>query len=395
MSKIYLVSSNAKCKSNSVLSAQLLAYFAENGHVFTRDIRDADLVVVNTCGFIDVTKKFSIRLVKDILTRRPEGKPVISLGCLVRIDRQALEEECKGHYIVDDLEQLDRFIGARVPLRNIPCFHYERFSLKQINQRKFYVRNSVFFALCRFFKVFKSFPFSQILEEEGDENKIFIQIGSGCLNQCSYCVIKKAQGTALSRPILDILDEIKRIYRPGVSLNLVADDCGSYRADRGEDLIMLLYAIDQVYPGIPLELSYLHPRWLELYEARYIEVFRKLNIRNINVSLQSGSDRILSAMKRGYNKQAIVRILKEIKKTSPTTLIWGYFMVGYPLEDWEDFYLTVQATRYYDFFDVFWYSPVNNLTNGGKRRASYANMLVKKAILRFALYYWLLRGLFS
>ena len=372
-----------------MLSAQLLSYFTRNGHEFTKNVRDTDIAVINTCGFIDEAKKLSISLIEDMCNKCSPDTTVISIGCLTQIDRQKLEKKFMGLHIIEHLEQLDTLINAKVPICEISLFHYERISLDQISHRKFYIPNFLLIAFCRFSKVFKKFPFSQILEEEIDENKVFIQIGSGCLNQCSYCVIKKARGRAVSRPIQDILDEIKRIYRRGISLNLVADDCGTYGVDRGEDLIRLLCAINQAYPGIPLELSYLHPRWLNLNEDSYLEAFRKLTIKSVNVSLQSGSDRILLSMKRGYSANETVRIFTKIKKASPTTLIWGHFMVGYPLECWKDFYLTLQATRYYDFFHVFGYSPVNNYHDFQTRCAGYT-ILLRRVILKIVFYYRLL-----
>jgi len=137
MSKIYLISSNTKCKNNSVLSAQLLSYFSKNGHVFTRNIQDANTIVINTCGFIDALKKLSISLIEDMLNRCSPNTTVISIGCLVRIDRQMLEKKFMGLHIIEHLEQLDALIDAKVPIREISHFHYERLLLDQINQRKF------------------------------------------------------------------------------------------------------------------------------------------------------------------------------------------------------------------------------------------------------------------
>ncbi len=388
-SKIYLISANAKCKSNSIVSAQLISYFSENSCQFTRNMREADTIVINTCGFIDATRRLSLSIIENMLSGHSPDARVICVGCLGRIDRHLLEERYARLLIVEDLEQLDAIIGVRVPFRDIPCFHYERLSLDRMSQKKFYVQDFLTLAFCRLFRRFRPFPLSQILEEETDENKIFIQIGSGCLNQCSYCVIKKARGKAVSRPIPDILGEIKKVYRSGVSLNLVADDCGSYGWERGDSLVTLLHAIGREYPGIPLELSYLHPRWLKLNEDEYLDVFSKINIKSINVSLQSGSDRVISSMKRGYDVEGTARILARIKHTLPATLIWGYFIVGYPLEGWRDFFLTVRATRYYDLFQIFGYSPVNDHGNGASSHAGSVIMM-RRLMLKLVFYYRLL-----
>lgn len=372
------------------MSARLIAFFSENGYTLTKNEQEADVIVINTCGFISLTQKLSISLIDDTFKRCHPKAKILAVGCLVQIDRQKLEKRFPNLCLVERLEQLDILNETKTPFSEISCFHYDRSLFSRINYRNFYIEEYLVRVLCRLFKTFKRFPFSQILEEEFDENKIFIQIGSGCLNQCRYCVIKKARGDAISRPISDIVEEIKRTYRQGIAINLVADDCGSYGLERGDDLLKLLYKINEECPGVPLELSYLHPRWLEQYENRYLEAFRDLNIRNINVSLQSGSDRILASMGRGYSVNTTVRILAAIKKISPVTMIWGYFLFGYPTEKWRDFYLTLKATRYYDLFYIFLYSPVSaDGPNGNHRRTSYTNTL-KKIFLKLNLHYRLL-----
>lgn len=360
--------------------------------MFTRNIQEADIILVNTCGFNGPSQRLSISLINDILKKCPPKAKVIPLGCLVQIDKQRLQEKFKDLYMVERFAQLDVLNGIKKPFHEISHFHYDHSLFNHINYRRYYIGSYLTIACCRLFKVFKKSPFSQILEEEVDENKIFVQIGLGCLNECSYCVIKKARGRTVSRPIPDIIKEIRSAYRQEASLNLVADDCGSYGFERGDDLFKLMYTINREYPGVPLELSYVHPRWIEQYYNDYLEAFKKLNITNINVSLESGSDQVLASMRRGYSANKILRILAEIKKISPTTMLWGHFLIGYPTEKWRDFYLTLKATRYYDFYYTFFYTPVE-ADDLGKHRHVNHKYLLKRLIFHFNLYYRLLHNL--
>jgi tRNA A37 methylthiotransferase MiaB len=184
-----------------------------------------------------------------------------------------------------------------------------------------------------------------------------VEIGSGCVGNCRYCIIKKAKGKPVSRKPEDILNDIAKIYSPGKQLDLVADDCGCYGIDLGTSLPELLLTINDKHPDISMDITYLSPWWLTKQKEEYIRIFKELNINSINISMQSGSDKVLAGMNRNYTVQEILGIIEKLKSISPQTGFWTHIMVGFPGEVWSDFWKTlVMATHFYAVH-AFAYSP--------------------------------------
>lgn len=360
MHKICLVSVEKECKSNSAFSSQLIRYFIENKCAVIKDICEADIIVVNTCGFNKDHEDFTIHILKHVVRTCRKGAKVISVGCLNKINREIVNQTSQNIEIINNFSDLDLLINADKPFNYVDNYYYDKSLFNHV----------VFFSRLRnkkFGKILvnmiirnnKKYPLThmnQILDEEFCTNKAYVKIGSGCLNNCSYCLIKKAKGAAISRSIPDILSDIKKVYKKGMVLNLVADDCGSYGFDIGENIFSLLKAIGQRFSGMPIEFCYINPMWLEKYPNEYLEIFKNYNINSVNIPLQSGSDRIIKLMNRKYVVGNILNIIGRIKIVSPNTMIWGHFIVDYPSETWKDFYLTLHAFKSFHYCDFFSYS---------------------------------------
>lgn len=369
MAKVCIVSSQVYCKSNSILSSRLIRYFAENDYLVTKKISEADLIVVNTCGFTEYAEEISIKSLTDVIRNKKEESRVACVGCLNKINKEKIKHNLNGVYIIDSFTDLDSLIIAHKPYHEIITYSFRRELFDQIGCVESSLIHAIFLKFIRHFQfLLRSFDnrrylildcrqINQIIDEEYFTNKLYVQISSGCASNCSYCVIKKARGEIVSRSIGDIVSDIKETYKEGMVLNLVADDCGSYGVDIRETLFNLINAIDKEFPKVPIDLCYINPRWLEQYTNEYIEMFKKYNINSINISLQSGSDRLLTLMNRRYRIKNILNIIKQIKKISPLTLIWGHFLVDYPSETWRDFYFTLKAALHLHYYYVFVYSP--------------------------------------
>lgn len=371
-----MISVEPFCKPQGVLSSRCFSYFAANGWEITRDISSADFVLVNTCGFHEKTQDCSREEVRKALAGVRKGVKVGVIGCLNKINPKVLKE-FPSAIIMDDLKDLNEFMNAKIPISKIDNFNYDETLFKKygfqpsgyqiFDKVQFFLGNIISKSARKF-----SYPFAeashlqQVLAEMdhgGDRSKIYIEIGKGCVGECSYCVIKKARGPIESRKEEDILAELKKIYKPGKIINLVADDCGSWGIDFKKTIFDLINGIEKALPGAGIDLCYINPFWFEKYPDEYVKMCENANISSINVSLQSGSDKIIVAMNRKYKAKNVLNVIKRIRAVSPRTMLWAHLMIGYPGETLRDFIRTMRAATYFDFYCTFYFSSVRSDQN--------------------------------
>jgi tRNA A37 methylthiotransferase MiaB len=385
MGKAHIISTCLTCKGNTVLSNRLADYCAANGYALVREARQADIVLINTCGFTLLAQQEAEACLKNVVESATPQALICAVGCMVKLKGEELARKYPRVHMVNDLSRLDGLLKAQRSFDASTHYHYE----KSVYGKVARAYNWGAFKEILSARMAKAFQrpgglLSKLNKEVLGEDKIFIQIGTGCLNQCSYCSIRRAKGSPVSRPIADIVAELKTVYRPGLSVNWVCDEGGSYGYDIGTDLLSLLYAVDKEYPGIPMEISYLHPRWLVRDEAAYFAAFGKLNIAAMNVPIQSGSNRVLSVMKRMHKIEDVLRIFREIKRISPGTFLWGDIIYGHPSEKPADFHETLRAVWSYDHFIFTRMSPVNESDIGPCDRRNIVRLSFHGALLKVA-----------
>jgi threonylcarbamoyladenosine tRNA methylthiotransferase CDKAL1 len=364
--QVYVDSSEIHCKSNAVLSGQVIEYLKKNNHRITNSLKNADYIIINTCGFDQQHEDISFNIFDKVYKNKKEETKVFSIGCLNNIARKKLEDKFSLLKIVDDMSQLDTYLATIVIASKIKNAYYDKSIFSEIESKlnvdTVFTRIGIPFAklFISFFGKFK-YPrtdlLKKILNELTIENKVYVQIGSGCTGDCSYCIIKKARGKLQSRPIADILADIELTISHDKSLCLVADDCASYGVDIDENLFRLVDEINKKKPGIGIEFSYLSPEWITKYPDQYIDLFKNNNIKSANISLQSGSNKILNKMNRKYDIDNIIEIIKKIKMISPDTLLWTHIMVSFPTESWKDFYKSIKISGYFHYYNAFIYTP--------------------------------------
>lgn len=427
--RVCVVSTQVFCKSQSVLSSRCLNYFSANGWDATCDVSEADLVVVNACGFHQQAQDGARAEIAGSLASIRPGAKTVALGCLSRINREMLEK-FPGLVIAAELDELDGIIRAKVPAASIKDFNYDDTLFARLGRRRaanlsvadsakaasgekmarfgqgyFMVANELQTALgdliCQATKGWR-YPFveashlSQMLAEMDPgipRKKTYVQIGEGCVGACSYCVIRNARGKPQSRPAGDIIEELRRTYKPGWIVNLVADDCASWGVDIGKTIFDLVDSISAAIPGIPLDLCYVNPYWIDRFPAEFVRMCRTANINSINVSLQSGSNRVITSMNRKYDVSKVLRTVDEMSAASPKTLMWAHMLTGYPGEMLRDMWLSVLAVRHFNFYLTFCYSPVK-ADQASYRRPALPMWIAYNAILRSVKYLMMLLRLF-
>ena len=365
--RVYLETGEVHCKLNVILSAQVIRYLETNRCAIVDQMEDADFILINSCGFDQEHEDACMGLFASALSRRKNGAEVICIGCLGPIAGERIRSAFPEVRIADDLSALDALISADTPFGSDKRACYDKERIGHIPRRFRHAVNPVGRLAVPFARAavrkFGRLPYPRtgtlrrILEEVDAENKLYVLIGTGCAQRCSYCVIKKAKGAPKSRPVRDILADIRAAVRPGQVVSLVADDCASYGSDIGETLFSLVRAIHAEFPSLPLDLTYLHPAWLERHPEEYLALFRLHPIRTANIPLQTGSDHVLGLMNRRYRTANVVRLIRRIKEISPYTLVTAHFILGHPGERWSDFLRTLAATRHFHYYNNFLYSP--------------------------------------
>jgi tRNA A37 methylthiotransferase MiaB len=365
--KVFVDSSDLVCKPNAASTSRVADYVTENGCAITTDVGEADVIVVNTCGFTKWCEIETSNIIREHFRRKKQDAKVVSIGCLNVINRQMLESSFPELVIVEDFGKLDDLIGAAVAYED---FKHSAYDLKLLD----IVKDRYQHPLLKNWSVWgakllerltrrstsekvKQLHIPQVIEEIDRTKKTFVLIGRGCRNRCSYCIIKKAQGEPKSRRPEDIITDIRSKYTDKHAFVLVADDCASYGVDIGETFLGLVDRIVAAFPGIRIDIGYINPVWFHRQADDYIAMFATGRINNVNISLQSGSDRIIGKMNRKYTVDYLLDFIDRVKDVSPGTMIWTHAIVGFPSETWRDFQETLRALDHFHYYNVYVFSP--------------------------------------
>lgn len=310
--KIGLVSLG--CDKNRIDSENMLAYLVKDGFELTSEPENADIIVVNTCGFIDSAKKEAIDTILEMAEyKKDKCKYLIVTGCL----SQRYMDELK-----DGFPEVDMFLGTA-------SYHKMPELIKQMvsgNADKCYAND----------KDERVFSSDRVLTTP--YHYAYLKIAEGCDNRCTYCAIPYIRGKYTSRPIEDIVAEAKDIItKYGTKeLILVAQDVSRYGLDlygkiRLIDLLEELSKLDVAW----IRLLYLYP---ELVDERLIEyIASNPKVCNyLDIPCQHVSDKILKLMNRRVRKEQIENLFAMIRKHGDF-IIRSTFIVGFPRETQEDF----------------------------------------------------------
>lgn len=302
MKKVGIVSLG--CAKNLVDSENILGLLDNDKYEITPFIEEADIIFVNTCGFIESSKKESIETIFEMLSY---GKQVVVTGCLVERYYKELKEEI-----------------PEVPLM-IPIRDYNHFNnlLKTIDpelQADGGLRDDL--------RVISTGHFSA-----------YLKIGEGCDNRCTYCAIPIIRGGFVSRPFDEIVKEARNLAHIGIKEVIVLEqDTTKYGIDldNGENIVKLLKALLEIKELDYIRLLYLYPdeitdELIELIanEPRLTPYF--------DIPIQHSETRILEAMNRRGDKEYLYSLFKKIRDIVPNAILRTTVMVGFPGETEDDY----------------------------------------------------------
>ncbi len=313
------------CAKNTVDSEIMLAALAQAGYALVPDAAEAQVAIVNTCGFIEDAKRESIDAILDVGALKETGglETLVVAGCLA--------ERYRGE-LAQGLPEVDLFIGTR---------EYDRLPelLAARAEGALPAREAFSDTLMDY-----SRRLPRILAEPGPS--AYLKVAEGCSRPCTFCVIPRFRGRFRSRPLEVVLEEAEALAAAGVvEVNLLAQEITSYGTDLGMgwSLARLLEQLNDVKGLRWIRVLYNYPRGVT---GELLEAFRDLPkvVEYIDMPLQHIATPVLEAMRRGIDETETRALVSRIRETVPGAALRTTLLVGFPGETEEDFARLLEFT---------------------------------------------------
>ncbi|WP_130471207.1 30S ribosomal protein S12 methylthiotransferase RimO [Candidatus Magnetaquicoccus inordinatus] len=354
------------CPKNRVDSEQLLGQFLQQGYSVTADATEADLLVVNTCGFKADAEEESRAAILEMaaLKERYPGKRLLVTGCL---------SQRYGHALAEQIPAIDLLVGSAQYDRLLPLLALQQREGKKIIQVEapgppLPLRPAVA---------------GQQAEERTDlqreslpaaaapapapqrllttlPHSAYVKIAEGCNNSCSFCIIPQLRGRFRSRPPEEILAEVQALAAQGVlEINLVSQDSTLYGRDLQprSSLAALLRLLAKVEGVAWIRTLYLYPT-LVTTELLQVMAEEEKIVPYLDIPLQHAHSAVLTRMRRAERAEDIQRLLQQIDHYLPQATLRTTFIVGFPGESAAEFaqLLDLVGQEWFDHVGVFTYS---------------------------------------
>jgi ribosomal protein S12 methylthiotransferase len=337
--KYYLLSLG--CSKNTVDSESIAQVLHQNGMIGLDSPKNAEVLIVNTCGFIDAAKQESVNSLRELVENKRPGQMVIAAGCL---------SQRYGANLVQEVPGLDGVIGTR---RWMDIFDLiTRLRDRQHPEPLYHLPTDA--------KVV-GLDERGVLRTSVQGASAYIKIADGCRRPCAFCAIPKIKGTAVSRPVESIVREATYLQEQGIrEIMLIAQDSTDYGYDLGlkDGLAHLLDKIVEAAPEIPwIRIMYAYPGYVTL---RLMETMAKHKqvLPYLDIPLQHGHRETLLRMKRPAKIEWVYETLGKLRQTMPELAVRTTFIVGYPGETDAEFEGLLQFMRdlQFDRVGAFKYS---------------------------------------
>ncbi len=349
MPKVYVKTYG--CQMNERDSEQVARMFTEGGYTVTADENEADAILINTCSVRDQAEQKAIGKMGHMMFNGRDRKHVVYgfMGCMA---------QSRGEELFKAVPSLDVVVGTQ---KYHKVFEYVDGILKQrlearMDDPSFSLRGTT---VC------------DIAEEEGSQNTIrdhvdkehhasaFVSIMQGCNMRCSFCIVPDTRGKERGRPIAEIVGEVRHLAAHGVKeITLLGQIVNLYgrtefpRIGGKSPFVQLLEAVHEVDGIQRIRFTSPHPIG---YREDLVQAFTYLPklCSHIHFPMQSGSDRILKAMRRPYKNEKFIEICENMKAARPGLAITTDIIVGFPGETEEDFQATIDTCERLRFDNAF------------------------------------------
>lgn len=312
------------------------------GFTLVADPDDAQVIVINTCGFIGPAKEESIDTILEMAEKKTTAQceRLVVAGCLSQRYSKELEK---------DIPEVDHFMGSSDMLK-----------LREVLTRtapKMLVGNPASY----------TFRATDPRILSGPLHSAYVKIAEGCNRTCSFCAIPSIRGKQRSRPLDDIVAEARILAARGtVEINLVSQDTIAYGRDLADKptLAQLLNALCDVNDLHWIRLHYLYPETLTDELISVLASQPKI-VRYVDMPLQHASDQMLRSMKRGHGGERLRRVVNTLREKISDVVLRTAFIVGHPGETDADFDELLEFVQWakFDHVGVFRYSDEENVAS--------------------------------
>jgi ribosomal protein S12 methylthiotransferase len=335
------------CPKNLVDSEVMMGMLARHGYDLTTDAANAEVMVVNTCGFIDSARQESVNTILEMAQFKKQGRleRLIVAGCLVERFREELQKEIPEIDACVGVNQLDQILAAAQPdgARVLPVY-------------------SEGAAVPELYLYDETTPRLRATAP----HTAYVKIAEGCDHTCSFCIIPRLRGVFRSRSPESILRETEMLAAQGVKeIVLISQDTTTYGSDLGlrDGLAGLLESLACVHGIEWIRFLYCYPTAITDRLLGVVADSERI-CSYFDIPLQHASKRMLTRMRRGGNRDAYQRMLERIRRRVPGAALRTTFIVGFPGEREQDFEELLGFVREvaFDRVGVFTYSDEENST---------------------------------
>ena len=321
------------CSKNLIDTEMAIGLFKNNKFEIVNDVEKAEIIVVNTCGFIESAKQEAIDTILEMANYKETGicKYLVVMGCLVQRYKEELQKAIPEVDLFITIDEYNEFWNKILNLLN------QKINVNTCSQLDYMDR----------------------VVSTGNKTA-YLKIAEGCNNKCTYCAIPYIRGKYVSRPMEDIIKEAEELSKKGIEeLILIAQDTTRY----GEDLYgkyklsELLNRICEIEGIKWVRFLYAYP---EAITEELIQTFKNNDkiCNYFDIPIQHISDSVLKRMNRKTTGAKIEKLIKDIKKSIPDVILRTSLIVGFPGETEEDFKKLYDFVKkgYFDKLGVFIYS---------------------------------------
>ena len=351
------------CQMNVHESEKVAGIFVELGFSEAEDVKNADVVMINTCAIRENAEKKIESYIGNLKAQKLAGniKCICIMGCMTQQDNRA-----------NLLKQKFPFIDIINGTNNLLGFKEEFISW--VNKRK---------------SIINILP-SRTAEETPSVYRTsgvnaYVNISFGCNNFCTYCIVPYVRGREISRPMEDILREVENLLKEGYKqITLLGQNVNSYGNDIEDEninFVNLVKEIDKFDYKFRLRFMTSHPK--DLSEDLIIAIANSKHIcHGIHLPVQSGSSKVLESMNRRYSREHYLSIVKKIKKHIPDCGLTTDIIVGFPGETEEDFEDTMSLIKEVGYQQIFGFLYSKRKGTVAEKMENHIPLATKKARLQ-------------
>jgi ribosomal protein S12 methylthiotransferase len=333
------------CPKNRVDTEVMLGVSDARAYRVVERPEDADVIVVNTCGFIDAAKEESVQTILEMGQLREAGscEKLVVAGCLSQRYPEQLASEMPevDHFLgSSDMLKLGEVLDAPQQAPRMLVGNPAEFTLRATDPRRL---------------------------SQG-RHSAYVKVAEGCNRKCAFCTIPSFRGKQRSRPVEDVVEEVRRLADLGtVEINLISQDTIAYGRDRadGASLAKLVEAVAEVQGIRWVRIFYLYPEKIGEPLLELLGQHPRV-LPYVDMPLQHASDAMLRRMKRGHGGERLRRVVDRMREKVDELVFRTAFIVGHPGETDADFDELLDFVRWarFDRVGVFRYSTEEGTASG-------------------------------